>query len=285
MSEQSNRLEAAAKQGTPWVVRHSRMLWAIGMGLMLAVLLFILFGDIYLYLITNYCYSCILVDGMSIQDLALYTLLFAPFIFLPGLFVAIKAIAFERSVPAPALNGRLVIKKGVVVATVAAMIVLSGLFIPTIMISCFGGCGIGVAVPKAYDMASTGTSTLGTPATYTWALASCVTATPCNTYNFSVNASSGLTTNQFGLKITTTTGDAVTGWLAVIWSTNGATPLATWTPGSSSWTCLTSTCPVGGLQDTGLLIITPQGTVLTGTGDSLWAYGLGSNSVSGQGTF
>jgi uncharacterized membrane protein (DUF485 family) len=171
------------------------------------------------------------------------------------------------------------------VVTLLIVVVVSGSYVLSYdahagSVSCCEWAG------KSYTFGLTGIGTLDTPTAYPWASASCVTATPCNTYNFSVSASSGLVSSEFGLRILTITGNSVTGWEAVIWSVGQTTPpLATWTEGSTSWTCLTSLCPVGGLQGTGLLIITPQGTVLTGTGDLLLSYGLGSNSVSGQATF
>jgi len=146
------------------------------------------------------------------------------------------------------------------------------------------------SAPKTYSMSQTGSGTLATTAAYSWALATCVNASPCNTYNFSVSASSGLTTANFGIKILGTNGGVIgNNWEAIIWSVGGSQPEAQWnsTTGSSTgWVCLSGlTCPVGGLQDTGLLIITHPAQKLAGTGDTLSVYGLGSASVSGQAVF
>jgi hypothetical protein len=143
--------------------------------------------------------------------------------------------------------------------------------------------------PKSFSLASAGTGNLGTTVAYPWALASCVAASPCHTYNFTVLASSGLATDQFGLKILEASKTTVPGWKAVLWSASGIAYLATFSAGDLTWTCSaysnSTYCPVGDLSNTGLMIITPTSLSLGGTGDSIVAYGIGSNSVGGSTTF
>jgi hypothetical protein len=176
----------------------------------------------------------------------------------------------------------------IVIVIVVVIAIAAFAFLVLISVSTPGPTG--TTAPKTLSMSSTGSGTLGTPSPYSWALTSCVTATPCNTYNYTVSASSGLTTDQFGIKLMTTSGTLVPdNWIAVIWSFNGTQPEALWNSSTSintGWTCLSGlTCPVNALQDAGLLVITPHGMDLAGTGDTLAVYGLGSTSVSGEVTF
>jgi len=235
-----------------------------------------------------------------------FTLLFSILLFALGTFAATVAVRAERkaasssSVPRAQaskilghmahmgrpLNRELAGRTWALV-TVVVMIVSAFAFLAYVVFS-VPACGMGCPgeVVRTYAVTLTKTGTVGSAVAYPWALSSCLTASPCNAINFSVRASSaGLATNDFGLKIVTQNGNVVTGWKAIIWNAaNGNVPMATFSSGNISWSCLTTTCPVGNLPSTGLLIITPQGLALVGTGDTLQTYGLGSISISGQTT-
>ena len=111
----------------------------------------------------------------------------------------------------------------------------------------------------------------------------CNDATQCKVINFTSNsASSGLTTQMFGLKLLQPNGSFVLHpWVMVLWKSDGQTPLATWNWTALSWTAAPGqTLPIGGLNGTRCMMVY-LGTSLVGTGDMIQMFGVGSNSVSG----
>ena len=97
--------------------------------------------------------------------------------------------------------------------------------------------------------------------------------------NFSLSPSSGLTTSDFGLKITNPAGSVVTGWTATLVSSTG-TALGTFPAGASAWSGTSGTVTVNA-SDT---LSISDSVQLAGTGDTLTAFGIGGASVSGSAT-
>lgn len=134
-------------------------------------------------------------------------------------------------------------------------------------------------------------SSLPTTIAATWgASLSCSSSSPCQTDNFTLSASAELNTSMFGFKITTRSGSTVAGWVMVLWGYPQypqvwSPPLAAWSQANNTWTAAHGlTLPIGGLQDDGVMLITAPGTTVIGSGDSLYAFGSGSRSVSGSTT-
>lgn len=176
----------------------------------------------------------------------------------------------------------------VVVFVVVIVVVVGALFTLYLLVSCLGCGGTGVR-PLSIGFGVTGGSTNG--------------AGTIHYDNLTLSASAGLTTEEFGLKITTPANSQVLPgelpsacvpgaalgacpavnetWYAVLTSSSGQVLNVYGAEGS--WTGADTTITSGQT----LVLLTPggaSGLVLAGSGDILSAYGTGAAEVSGQAT-
>jgi hypothetical protein len=111
-----------------------------------------------------------------------------------------------------------------------------------------------------------------------WGLATSFPCTACATLNFTLNASGGVTTGMFGVKLMNVAGGLITGWVAILWNAGGTAPLAGYSNVSGTWKWVAAggfTLPVVVQNDYGLTVIS---TTLAGSGDTFGISGGNCNS-------
>ena len=166
-------------------------------------------------------------------------------------------------------------KRGVspIIATIllVAITVVIAAVLYVLVSGYIGGAG---SAPKSIELANpsgaSGTTTVPTGCTFTGS------GSPAKDYAdafSSVTANGGLTTAQFGFKIVATAGTPVVLDCVVLYDASN-TPKAVYTPSSTSWS---TTVTVQNSYSATFYFATDP----TGTGDTIQAFGLGSNSVSG----
>lgn len=112
----------------------------------------------------------------------------------------------------------------------------------------------------------------------------CSNTTQCKAINFtSIQASSALTTQMFGLAISLMNGTKASSlrWVIVLWSSNERTPIAGFNGTTSAWTpAAGQSLPIGNLSGDYFMLIY-LGPSLIGSGDSVVAFSTGGIAVTG----
>lgn len=136
---------------------------------------------------------------------------------------------------------------------------------------------------RTVGLVETGSGTMKTGVTLDWGVGQkCTASSVCQIDNFTLSASTGVDTGEFGFKITTRGGSMVTDWIIVLWDYTGTIPLAAYAQANSTWAAATGQIlPIEGLQDDGVMLISAPGTILVGSNDTLSSFGTGSSGVSG----